>query len=226
MATAKLLLCRLTENVACYSVIFLLEIRFVNFSPGLFQEYLFLYYAVHFLASFCQKFPHKMWIQWTDWATAVCSWSWFSRQRRPYRVRALVMIEIGAKIEVLDLVYPPSCLPSWSNPLSYRKLPIKRYVKEQQRQHFLKTISVEPCFVYDCMITLWAINTLVRHTVTFRQLKYFSLTYFVTVYYWQKYYLEQKMQKKVYTKNHLSAELFNAFQRFKHTHPVLPLSVC
>ena len=122
-ATVKLLLCRLTENVACYSYIFLLEIRFVNFSPGLFQEYLFLYYAVHFLASFCQKFPHKMWIQWTDWATAVCSWSWYSRQRRPYRVRALVTIEIGAKIEVLDLVYPPSCLPSWSKPLSYRKLP-------------------------------------------------------------------------------------------------------
>ena len=39
-ATAKLLLCRLTENVA-YSFIFLLEIWFVNFSPGLFQEYLF-----------------------------------------------------------------------------------------------------------------------------------------------------------------------------------------
>ena len=41
---------------------------------------LFLYYAVHFLVSFCQKFPNRMWIQWTDWATAVCSWSWFSRQ--------------------------------------------------------------------------------------------------------------------------------------------------
>ena len=41
-ATAKLLLCRLTENVACYSFIFLLEIWFVNFSPGLFQEYLFI----------------------------------------------------------------------------------------------------------------------------------------------------------------------------------------
>ena len=24
----------------------------------------FLYYAVHFLASFCQKFPNRMWIQW------------------------------------------------------------------------------------------------------------------------------------------------------------------
>ena len=54
-ATAELLLCRLTENVACCSFIFLLEIRFVNFSPGLFQEYLFLYYAVHFLPSLCQK---------------------------------------------------------------------------------------------------------------------------------------------------------------------------
>ena len=41
-ATAKLLLCRLTENVACYSFIFLLEIRFVNFLHGLFQEYLFI----------------------------------------------------------------------------------------------------------------------------------------------------------------------------------------
>ena len=83
----------------------------------------FLYYAVHFLASFCQKFPNRMWIQWTDWATAVCSWSWCSRQRRSYRVRALVKIETGAKNEVLDPVYPLSCLPSWSRPLSYRKLP-------------------------------------------------------------------------------------------------------
>ena len=30
-ATAKLLVCRITANVACYSFIFLLEIRFVNF---------------------------------------------------------------------------------------------------------------------------------------------------------------------------------------------------
>ena len=42
-----------------------------------------LYYVVHFVASFCQGFPNRMWIQWTDWATAVCSWSWCSRQRRP-----------------------------------------------------------------------------------------------------------------------------------------------
>ena len=82
----------------------------------------FLYYAVHFLASFCQKFPNRMWIQWTDWATAVFSWSWCFPQRRPYCVRALVTIEIGAKNEVLDPVYPLSCLPSWSKPLSYRKL--------------------------------------------------------------------------------------------------------
>ena len=44
----KLLFCRLTENVACYSFIFLLEIRFVNFSPGLFQEYLF--YTMQFIS--------------------------------------------------------------------------------------------------------------------------------------------------------------------------------
>ena len=42
--------------------------------------------------------------------------------RRPYRVRALVTIGIGAKNGVLDPVYPLSCLPSWSKPLSYRKL--------------------------------------------------------------------------------------------------------
>ena len=30
------------RQVACYSFIFLLEIWFVNFSPGLFQEYLFI----------------------------------------------------------------------------------------------------------------------------------------------------------------------------------------
>ena len=47
-ATAKLLLCRLTENVACYSFIFLLEIRFVNFSPGLFEEYIF--YSTQFIS--------------------------------------------------------------------------------------------------------------------------------------------------------------------------------
>ena len=64
-----------------------------------------------------------MWIQWTEWATAVCSWSWCSRQRRPYRERALVTIEIGAKNGVLDPVCPLSYLPSWSKPLSYRKLP-------------------------------------------------------------------------------------------------------
>ena len=39
-------------------------------------------------------------------------------------MRALVTIEIGAKNEVLDPVYPLPCLPSWSKPLSYRKLPI------------------------------------------------------------------------------------------------------
>ena len=43
----------------------------------------FLYYTAHFLASFCQKFPNRMCIQWTDWATAVCSRSWCSRQRHP-----------------------------------------------------------------------------------------------------------------------------------------------
>ena len=57
MATAKLLLCRLTENVASYSFIFLLEIRFVNLSPGLFQEYLF--YTTQFISwlPFVRNFP-------------------------------------------------------------------------------------------------------------------------------------------------------------------------
>ena len=53
-------------------------------------------------------------------------WSCCSRQRSPHdriRVRAFVTIEIGAKNEVLDPVYPLPCLPSWSKPLSYRKLP-------------------------------------------------------------------------------------------------------
>ena len=38
-------------------------------------------------------------------------------------MRAFVTIEIGAKNEVLDPVYPLPSLPSWSKPLSYRKLP-------------------------------------------------------------------------------------------------------
>ena len=68
-----------------------------------------------------------MWIQQTDLVTAVCVWSWCSRQRRPHCVRAFVTIEVGAKNEVLDPVYPLPCLPSWSKPLSYRKLPIICY---------------------------------------------------------------------------------------------------
>ena len=47
-AIAKLLLCCLTENVACYSFIFLLEIQFVNFLPALFQEYPF--YTTQFVS--------------------------------------------------------------------------------------------------------------------------------------------------------------------------------
>ena len=38
-------------------------------------------------------------------------------------MRTFVTIEIGAKNEVFDPVYQLSCLPSWSKPLSYRKLP-------------------------------------------------------------------------------------------------------
>ena len=107
----------------CYSFIFPLEIRFVNFSPGLFQEYLFLYYVVHFLASLCQKkskqnlnsvnrlsnsslcvvvmFPPKTSV---PCARARNDRSW--REKRSTRS-----------------VYPLPCLPSWSKSLSYRKLP-------------------------------------------------------------------------------------------------------
>ena len=110
----------------------------------------FLYYAVYFLASFCQKFPNRMWIQWTDWATAVCSWSWCSRQRRPYRVRALVTIEIGAKNGVLDPVYPLSCLPSWSKPLSYRKLSTVRALALAASFTFMQLISQWFCLCRVC----------------------------------------------------------------------------
>ena len=40
------------------------------------------------------------------------------------RVRAFVTIKIGVKNEVLNPVYLLPRLPSWSKPLSYRKLPI------------------------------------------------------------------------------------------------------
>ena len=45
-------------------------------------------------------------------------------KRRPYRVRVFVKIEIGAKNQLLDPVYPLPSRPLRSKTLSYRKLPI------------------------------------------------------------------------------------------------------
>ena len=59
VATAKLLLCRPRENVACYSFIFLLEIRFVNCSPGLFEEYLFFIVCSSFLSFLLSEISKK-----------------------------------------------------------------------------------------------------------------------------------------------------------------------
>ena len=118
-ATAELLLCPLTENVGVIPLFSCLEIRFCQLFAWYISRIPFLYYAVHFLASLCQKKSKQN----VNSANQLSVWSWCSRQRRPHCVRAFVTIEIGAKNEVLDPVYPLPCLLSWSKPLSYRKLP-------------------------------------------------------------------------------------------------------
>ena len=118
-ATAKLLLCRLTEKVGVIplfsSWIFLFSQLFARFIARI----PLLYYAVHFLTSFCQKNPSEP----TEQQQFVLGRAVPAKDVNTVCARAFVMIEIGAKNEVFDPVYPLSCLPSWSKPLSYRKLP-------------------------------------------------------------------------------------------------------
>ena len=54
-ATAELLLCRLTENVDFITLFSCLEIRFCKLFARYVSRIPFLCYAVHFLASLCQK---------------------------------------------------------------------------------------------------------------------------------------------------------------------------
>ena len=96
-ATAKLLLYRLTENVACYSFIFLLEIQFVNFSLGLFQEYLF--YTTQFISwlPFVRNFQTECeFSEPTEQQQFVCGHDVPAKDVHTH-VRALVTIKIGAK---------------------------------------------------------------------------------------------------------------------------------
>ena len=54
-ATAELLLCRLTENVGVIPLFSCVEIRFCQLFARFISRIPFSYYAVHFLASLCQK---------------------------------------------------------------------------------------------------------------------------------------------------------------------------
>ena len=54
-ATVELLLCRLTENVGVIPLFSCVEIRFCQLFARFISRIPFLYYAVHFLASLCQK---------------------------------------------------------------------------------------------------------------------------------------------------------------------------
>ena len=54
-AIAELLLCRLTENLGVIPLFSCLEIRFCQLFARYISRIPFLYYAVHFLASLCQK---------------------------------------------------------------------------------------------------------------------------------------------------------------------------
>ena len=98
---------------------------FVNFSRGLFREYLF--HTTQFISwlPFVRKIQTECeFSEPTEQQQFVCGRVVPAKDVR-IRVRALVTIEIGAKNKVHDPVYPLPCLPSWSKPLSYRKLPIK-----------------------------------------------------------------------------------------------------
>ena len=96
---------------------------FVNFSRGLFREYLF--HTTQFISwlPFVRKIQTECeFSEPTEQQQFVCGRDVPTKDVR-ICVRAFVTIEIGAKNEVLDPVYPLPCLPSWSKPLSYRKLP-------------------------------------------------------------------------------------------------------
>ena len=73
------------------------------------------------------------------------TWSCCCRQRRLYRVRAFVTIEIGAKNEVLDPVYPLPSLPSRSKTLFYRKLPIEELGGTDHLAYLLAPSSPATC---------------------------------------------------------------------------------
>ena len=123
-ATANILFCCLTENVGVILLFSFLEIFVLSTFCAVYYRNTFIILRSSFFDFLLsEKFKQNVNLV-NRLSNSICTWSCCTHQRRPHHVRTFVTIQIGAKNEVLDPVYPLPCLPLWSKSLSYRKLPI------------------------------------------------------------------------------------------------------